>query len=76
MPIIRMMPATRKFAANDPVRSKIIPATIGATIPARLLTKFMMLPTVPTVPFGAINDGMLHPMGAANARPPSAMVCF
>src|ERR1700686_3060812 len=49
------------------------PAAIGAAIPARLLKKFMILPTVPTVPFVAINPGMLQPMGAANARPPRAM---
>jgi hypothetical protein len=73
MPIIRMAPATRKFAAKEPVRSKIIPATMGAAMPTRLLKKFMMLPTVPTVPRGAIKDGMLHPMGAAKARPPRAM---
>src|SRR5215469_3673812 len=32
----------------------------------------MTLPTVPTVPSGAISAGMLQPMGAENASPPSA----
>ena len=33
-----------------------------------------MLPTVPTVPLGAIKEGILHAMGAANARPASEIV--
>ncbi len=73
MPSMRMAPASKKFAANEPVYSKMNPAAIGATIPARLLKKFMMLPTVPTVPLEAINPGMLQPLGASNARPTSAM---
>ena len=41
MPSTRMAPATKKFAANEPVLSKMKPAAIGAIIPARLLKKFI-----------------------------------
>jgi hypothetical protein len=33
----------------------------------------MVLPTVPTVPRGAMIDGMLQAMGAEKANPPSAI---
>src|SRR5260370_1987720 len=66
------MPATKKAPANDPVTPTMKPVTIGATAPIRLLTKFMMPPTVAAPPFGAISDGIDQPTGAAAASPARA----
>jgi hypothetical protein len=72
-PTIRIAPVIRKFGAK-PIRSATIPATIGATIPAKLPRKFIVPPTLPTVPLGAINEGILQAIGAAKAKPPREIV--
>src|ERR1700744_1253991 len=42
---------------------------MGAAIPESWLEKFMIPPTLPTHPRGAISDGIDHPTGAAAERP-------
>src|SRR5579863_1048073 len=71
-PVSSTTPATRNAFVKECVLPTIIPVTIGATAPITLLAKFIMLPTVPTPPRGAISDGKDQPTGAAAASPLSA----
>src|SRR4051794_28441737 len=68
-PVSKTTPATRNALVKECVLPTIMPVTIGATAPITLFAKFMMLPTVPTPPRGAISDGNDQLTGAAAPSP-------
>src|SRR5258706_1675847 len=64
------MPATAKAQKNERVACTTYPVTIGAAIPASWLPKFRIPPSVPTLSFGAIKEGIDQPTGDAADNPP------
>src|SRR5205814_10034806 len=74
MPNASTVPATRKAPLNEPEAATMAPVTIGEITPIVAFTQFMMLPTVPVPPRGAISAGIAQPAGAAVASPQSEIV--
>src|SRR3981081_2873547 len=64
------MPATAKAQKKERVACTTYPVTIGAEIPESWLPKFRIPPSVPTLSFGAIKEGIDQPTGDAADNPP------
>src|SRR3979411_1952836 len=74
MPINRKTVAAAKAHAKECVAEAMDPVTIGAWMAENSFPKLSMPPSVPTLPAGAISEGMDQHTGAAAASPPSEML--